>query len=370
MDIMLHDDITVKDLVDGYVNNDEEGVTGFHGKLNIRPKYQREFIYDAGPRQAVIDTIFKGFPLNVMYWVDDGDGTYELLDGQQRTMSICEYVKGNFSIDSRTFFNLTEAEKEKVLGYKLMIYICKGTDRERLDWFRIINIAGKPLTPQELRNATYTGPWLSDAKKHFSKTGCAAYTIASDYVSGAAIRQEYLETAIRWAAAKDDGCMAADDPVSEYMSKHQSDPNANELWLYFKGVIDWVRAVFPTYRHEMKGIEWGYLYNAHGAETLDSAALEAEAQRLMEDDDVTSKKGIYEYLLDHQEKHLSLRAFSPAMKRTAYERQRGICPACGKHFAIEEMEGDHITPWSRGGKTEEGNCQMLCKDCNRRKSDI
>ena len=190
-------EFTIKDIVNGYENSDEEGVVAFSGRLDIRPKYQREFVYKEAQRNAVIDTIRKGFPLNVMYWVKNDDN-YEVLDGQQRTISFCEYVVGNFSVDEMYFHNLTNDKQEQILDYKLFIYICDGTDSEKLEWFKTINIAGEKLSNQELRNAVYTGPWLSSAKQKFSKTGCVAYKIGEKYMSGSPIRQEYLETAISW----------------------------------------------------------------------------------------------------------------------------------------------------------------------------
>ncbi len=363
MQIKLHE-ITIKDLFNGYRNNDEEGVFGYGGKLNIRPPYQREFIYKEQQRDEVIKTVQKNFPLNIMYWCENDDGTFELLDGQQRTLSICEYCAGNFSLDSKYFHSLTQDKQNEILQYKLMVYICKGEQSEKLDWFKTINIAGEELTDQELRNAIYTGPWLSDAKKLFSKTGCLAYKIGSNYLSGVAIRQDYLETALRWLCNQ-----KGYDTIEDYMSKNQFAPNANELRLYFQNVISWVETVFPKYRKEMKGIEWGILYNQYKDTPQDSKKLEKEISTLMQDDDVTNKKGIYAYLLTHDEKHLNIRAFSPSMKRQAYERQKGICAKCHKHFELEEMEADHITPWCEGGKTNAENCQMLCKHDNRTKSD-
>ena len=360
MEIKLKE-ITVRDVVKDYINNDEEGVIGYGGKLNIRPKYQREFVYKDKQRDAVIDTVRKDFPLNVMYWVDNGDGTYEVLDGQQRTISICEYIIGSFSINYQYFHNLEADEQEQIMNYKLMIYFCKGTDKEKLEWFKTINIAGEKLADQELRNAIYTGEWLTDAKRHFSKNGCPAYGLAGDYLNGSAIRQDYLETALKWIT---------NGEIEEYMSEHQHDSNANELWLYFTSVINWVKTIFPTYRREMRGIEWGFHYNEFKDHSYDTARLEERIKELMMDEDVTSKKGIYEYLLDGKEKHLSIREFTPNQKREAYERQNGICPNCNEHFEIGEMEGDHITPWHDGGKTTPDNCQMLCKECNRRKSGI
>ena len=352
-------EISIREVSQNYVDNAEDGVVGYNGKLNIRPKYQREFVYDEKQRNAVIDTIRKGFPLNVMYWVKNEDGTYEVLDGQQRTISFCQYINGDFSIDNRAFHNLTKTERDLILDYKLMIYFCEGNDKEKLDWFKIINIAGEKLTDQELRNAVYTGPWLTNAKLHFSKTSCAAYLLAKDYVNGSPIRQEYLETALSWIN---------NGNVEEYMSIHQHDPNANELWTYFRNVIEWVKLTFTNYRKEMKGINWGVLYNQFKTNTYDTEKLEQEIQTLMIDDDVTNKKGIYFYVLTRNEKYLNIRAFTESQKRSAYEKQNGICKNCGKYFDIKEMEADHITPWHAGGKTSVDNCQMLCKDCNRRKS--
>ncbi len=353
-------EITIREVSKDYSNNNEEGVIGYGGKLNIRPKYQREFVYKDKQRDAVIETVKKQFPLNVMYWVKNEDGTYEVLDGQQRTISICEYVSRTFSLDSMYFHNLTDVEQNQILDYKLMIYFCEGNDKEKLDWFKTINIAGAPLTSQELRNAIYTGTWLTDAKKHFSKTGCPAYQIGNHYLNGSPIRQEYLETAIYWLS---------ENNIEDYMAKNQHNPNSNELWLYFNSVINWIKVVFPNYRKEIKGVDIGFLYNKFKSVQYDSKELEVEITKLMQDEDVTKKSGIYEYVLTRKEKYLSLRAFTDKQKREAYERQKGICVKCEKTFEINEMEADHITPWHQGGKTTAENCQMLCKNDNRIKSN-
>ena len=360
MNIKLHE-ITIREVAEKYVDNQEEGVTGYNGLLNIRPKYQREFIYGEKERNAVIDTIIKGFPLNVMYWVKNDDGTFEVLDGQQRTISFCQYVNSYFPIENRAFQNLTNSEKQQILDYKLMIYFCEGNDKEKLDWFKIINIAGKKLTEQELRNAVYTGAWLTNAKSVFSKTNCAAYLLSKDYVNGSPIRQEILETALDWISKGE---------IEKYMSVHQHDPNANELWIYFRNIIEWVELTFTTYRKEMKGIYWGGLYDKFKDNMFDTAKLEQEIQSLLIDDDVTNKKGVYHYVLIRDEKYLNIRAFAESQKRAAYEKQNGICVKCKNYFEYGKMQGDHITPWSKGGKTNSENCQMLCQDCNRRKSDI
>ena len=357
-------EITVRDLTDGYADNDEDGVLGYSGKLDIRPPFQREFIYKDKQRDAVIDTVTKEFPLNVMYWAVRKDGNYEVIDGQQRTISICQYVNGDFSIDGMYFSNLQDDQRQQILDYVCMIYFCSGTDSEKLDWFRTINIAGEEHTDQELRNAVYAGPWTADAKRYFSKTGCAAYGLAGDYLKGVAIRQDYLETAIDWHAQA--GGLRS--MIEKYMGQHQHDDNATPLWQYFQRVIAWVKATFPKYRKEMKGVQWGPLYSQFKDQTLDTDKLEKLVAKLMMDEDVQRKPGIYSYVLDGDEKHLNIRAFLPNMKREAYERQKGVCVKCNKHFEFDQMEGDHIKPWHEGGKTIAENCQMLCKDDNRRKS--
>ena len=354
-------EITIREVSNGYVNDNEEGVVGYGGKLNIRPKYQREFVYKDKQRDAVIETVKKNFPLNVMYWVRNEDGTYEVLDGQQRTISICEYVAGSFSLNSMYVHNLTDVEKDQILDYKLMVYFCEGNDKEKLDWFKTINIAGEKLTNQELRNAIYTGTWLTDAKRYFSKSNCPAYNMGSDYLTGSPIRQDYLETAICWKS---------NDTIEQYMAENQHKPNAGELWLYFNALINWIKVVFPKYRKEMKGVDFGVLYNELKDTEFDAKKLETEITRLMQDEDVTKKSGIYGYVLTRKEKYLSIRAFTDKQKREAYERQEGVCVKCNVKFEMNEMEADHITPWHEGGKTTSENCQMLCKHDNRIKSGI
>ncbi len=359
MEIKLHK-ITVRDLTAGYADNAEQGVKAYGGKLDVRPPYQREFVYGDKQRAAVIDTLTQGFPLNVMYWATRDDGTFEIIDGQQRTISICQYVNGDFAYLFKYFHNLQEDEKEQILNYELQVYICSGTDSEKLKWFETINIAGEKLTEQELRNAVYAGSWVSDAKRYFSKSNCAAYGLASKYVNGSPIRQDYLETAIRWISKGN---------IEVYMGNHQHDPNAVALWNHFSSVINWVKALFPKYRKEMKGVDWGTLYEKFKEQSLDATALEEKVTKLMMDSDVQKKSGIYAYVLDGDEHHLGIRAFDDNTKREVYERQQGICKICGKHFDIEQMEADHITPWKEGGRTIAENCQMLCRECNRRKSD-
>jgi len=354
--------IPIREVIKGCKDSHEEGVLAYGGKLDIRPKYQREFVYKPEQRNAVIETIKKGFPLNVMYWMIREDGGYEVLDGQQRTISIGQYVNGDFSLNDRFFHNLTKEEQDKILNYKLFVYFCEGTDKERIDWFTVINTYGEKVNDQEIRNAVYTGSWLSDAKLKFSKSNCVAYLFANDggqLVSGSPIRQDYLETALSWIN---------NGNIADYMAKHQHDKNADELWNYFQNVIAWTREVFPNYRREMNSVRWGELYNKFKKEKFDSQKLEKEIVKLMQDEDVTKKSGIYPYILTRNEKFLNIRAFTDKQKRESYEKQKGKCAKCKKHFEIEEMEADHIKPWSKEGKTISKNCQMLCLDCNRTKS--
>ena len=355
-------EISISELVSEYADNQENVVVAYGGKLDVRPPYQREFVYGDKERMAVIDTVMQGFPLNVMYWAVRDDGTYEIIDGQQRTISICQYVKGDFAYMFRYFHNLTQDEQQKILDYKLMVYFCEGTDSEKLKWFETINIAGKELTKQELRNAVYSGSWVSDAKRYFSKNGCVAYQIGGKYLNGSAIRQEYLETAIAWLSKGN---------IEVYMSKHQHDKNALALWQYFQSVITWLEGTFvhtPERQRIMKGVDWGELYDVYHTQVIDTTAIEDEIRRLILDDDVTNKKGIFAYVLTRKEKHLNIRAFSEAQKLAAYERQQGVCAECRGHFELSQMEADHITPWHAGGRTIADNCQMLCRECNRRKS--
>lgn len=356
--------VTIRELVKNYANNDEEGVVGYNGLLNIRPKYQREYVYNEKQRDAVLGTVQRNLPLNVMYWVKNDDGTYEVLDGQQRTISICDYINGSFSIDFRYFHNLNTDEQNQILDYGLMVYEIEGTDTQKLEWFKIVNIAGVKLTDQELRNAVYTGEWLTDAKRYFSKTGGAAYNRGGkEYLRGTPNRQDYLETVLKWKASNEGLA------IEDIMARHQHDKDATPLWTYYLEVISWVERTFTNYRSEMKGLDWGHLYKEYQGTKLHTGDLEERIKTLMIDDDVTKKAGIYEYVLSGNEKHLSIRAFTPAMKRGAYEAQGGLCNMCGEPFELKEMHGDHKTPWSKGGKTVVENCQMLCRDCNLSKSD-
>ena len=362
--------LKVRDFIHGYKNDAEEGVwteldfgEGLRRKLNIRPAYQREFVYSDRQRNAVIQTISKNLPLGVVYIAKNADGSFEVIDGQQRLISICSYLNGEYScpgiadfLNEKAFNLATMSETE--IGKKLLDYdhiffeIIEGSYDEKLDWFRTINIAGEVLTDQELLNANYCGPWLEDAKKKFSKTGCVAYKIGDKYLSGTPIRQDFLETALRW---KSQG------KIQAYMEAHQSDPNASELWEYYKKVIEWIPSVFSTYRKEMKGLEWGKFYDAYHTNEYDPDAIEVLVSSLMADEDVTKKKGIYEYVFSGDSTKLSIRAFSEKDKRVMYEKQHGKCPIDGKNYEISEMDAHHIKAWQDGGKTELGNCVMLAK---------
>lgn len=365
MNILLHE-ITVRDLTDGYTDSQENGVTGYSGRLNIRPAFQREFIYNDKQQREVINSIIHGYPLNVMYWVRTGTDSYEMLDGQQRTLSICRYVNGDYFLNDKNFSSQPADIQQRILDYKLMIYICEGESSEIVEWFNVINIAGERLTKQEIRNAALPGRWLSDAKRRFSRRGCEAQKIAGDYMAGSPIRQEFLEAAIRWKA-EHDGIPYEDDIVRAYMSLHRNDENCNDMWLYFQAVMNWVKLLFPEPAKAMKTIDWGKYYNRFHGEHYDTGRIQERIRELLDDEEVSSEKGIYEYLIDGEEKHLSLRKFSDKVKRAVYVRQEHKCAKCGKEFAIEDMEADHIVAWSQGGRTVEENCQLLCRKCNREK---
>jgi len=351
--------ITIDELVKGYEDNQDGGVVGYGGELDIRPPFQREFIYEDDERAAVIDTVRKGFPLNVMYWAVRDQGGFEIIDGQQRTISICQYIEEDFSVKGMFFNNLQKDEQEQILNYELMVYFCSGTPSEKLAWFKTINIAGKTLSDQEMRNAVYAGSWVTDAKRYFSKKGGPADDMGGRYLTGAANRQEYLETAIKWFSG------ASSEPaIREYMGKHQHKPDAEELWLYFRAVIDWTETLFPTYRKQMKGLEWGGFYNKYKDKNFDPAELEMEVSRLMKDPDVTSRRGIYSYIFTGDESHLNIRFFDDDQKSEVYEIQNGICPHCNERFELKEMEAHHIKPWRKGGATITENCKMLCRPCH------
>lgn len=370
LDVKLHQ-IKVGDLAAWYEDKEELGVRAYGGKLDVRPAYQREFVYKETQRDAVVETVRNGLPLNVMYWAvrdDNKEVPYEVLDGQQRTISICQYINGDFSFEGRYFHNLTKDEQEQILGYPLMIYFCSGTDSEKLAWFKTVNIAGEKLFDQELRNAVYSGSFVSDAKRYFSKNGCAAFQIGKALVSGSPIRQDYLETAIKWKCIAE-GKKDDDAAICNYMGVHQHDFNAVPLWTHFQAVVNWAESYFKMKGREkmVKGIEWGKLWHDYHDKPLDRDKMEKEIRSLIIDGEVLKKNGIIPYVLTRDERLLGLRAFPDDIKMAVYEKQNHRCNICGKEFDYSEMEGDHIKPWHDGGKTVEDNCQMLCRDCNRKK---
>ena len=364
-------EITVGEITHGYINNAEQGVRGYNGLLDIRPPYQREFIYNEKEQQAVIDTVLKDYPLNVMYWVkrsEDAECPYEVMDGQQRTLSLCEYVAGEFSYKLKAFFNQPADIQQKILNYKLKIYVCEGEASEKLEWFKTINIAGKALNEQEINNAIYAGPFLSDAKQHFSKSNCGAYRLGKDLINGTLNRQDFLKQALKWMAEHEER-EGKKQSIVGYMSEHQHDPNADMLWEYFKHVLNWAIDTFnpKKFKNIMKGVDWALLYDKYNGETFDREKLTQEISKLMRDDEIVKKQGIIPYILTGDERYLDMRTFSESIKLTVWERQKHRCSHCGKEFDFNQMEGDHIIPWREGGRTIEENCQMLCRECNRRK---
>ena len=368
---------SVAEIAAGFAEDLEgKSVVGYGGKLNIRPPYQREFVYKQRQQEAVVATVHNDYPLNAMYWAECDDGTYEVLDGQQRTISICRFVADVFSCtglfgraEAFNFTSLEKHEQEQILAYKITVYICSGSDREKLNWFETVNIAGEKLFPQELRNAVYHGPWVSSARKYFSKPGGRASAVGGKYMKGKPIRQDYLQHAIKWIG------YAKDQSIVKHMSTMRQQPNAEELRKHFEAVIAWVRATFPEYRKVMKLPDWGLLYHKHGkCANLDKVKLETRISKLMRDEEVTNQPGIYDFVLSGDESALNIREFEPEQKEKAYKRQKGLCngkncPDGKKKFALEAMQADHIKPWSKGGKTNDDNLQMLCRKCNARKGN-
>lgn len=363
--------VTVGEITKGYINNEEQGVRGYDGLLDIRPPYQREFIYNEQEQCAVIGTVLHERPLNIMYWVkrsDDAECPYEVMDGQQRTLSLCEYVTGKFAYEFMNFFNLPADKQKKILNYELTVYVCEGEESEKLEWFKTINIAGKPLNEQEIRNAVYAGPFVSDAKKHFSKNNCGAYRLGKDLVNGSPIRQDFFKKALEWMAEHETRSGNPQSAVG-YMSVHQHDLNAMPIWTYFQTVLHWAMDTFKMKRFKkiMKGLDWAKFYDEYHEKVLDIKAMEKQISELMGDDEIQKPQGIIPYVLTGDEHYLDLRTFSDKIKLAVWEKQNHKCALCGKEFDYVLMEGDHITPWRDGGRTVIENCQMLCRDCNRRK---
>lgn len=382
--------ITIAELANGYTNDTDEdierGVYAYGGKLCVRPAFQRSFVYDKKQENAVIDTALKGFPLNIMYWVDNGDGTYDCLDGQQRTISLCNFVDGISSFKAKWFndekntnlINIKRINPEMYnafMNYSLEVYICKGTKAEQLEWFKTINIAGEKLYPQELRNASFASPWLNDAKRYFSRANpsssakCPAEKIGDKYTNKNANRQEILEQVISWRIDSKE-----EEDICNYMEEHCNDEKASDLWDYFNNVISWVEEIFPFGENVDKGfktVQWGYLYNKYSDEEFDPDGMvekfnELIGARANKELDISVAK-ICEYCITRDETLLKQRAFNDYQRMKMYNDQNGICPDCGKHFAKDKMHAHHIIPWYNGGRTELDNGVMLCEECHRQR---
>ncbi len=388
MKTTLQKDLTVADICDGFVYNHLEGrgLFGLGGRLTIQPEYQRNYIYadDGGKKeQAVIESLLKGYPLGLIYFNKVADDKFEVLDGQQRITSIGRFVTDKFPImdgGNPKYFkeSLPADQKAKILGSKLLIYECEGTETEIKEWFETINIAGVPLKPQELLNAIYSGPFVTLAKAEFSNSQNANIQKWSAYIKGSANRQEFLERALDWVSKGD---------IGGYMSAHRNDTNINGLKTYFNSVIDWVSTVFEDVYPEMRGLEWGRLYEEYHGKSYDPKKLSAAVKKLMADDFVNNRKGIFEYLLGGSKdtKLLDVRVFDKKIKRAAYEKQtqavegkgRSNCPLCAvgenanksRIYKFEEMDADHVSAWSKGGGSSADNCQMLCTTHNRVKGN-
>jgi 5-methylcytosine-specific restriction endonuclease McrA len=384
----LKTSITIQKICDGFVYNELEGkgLFGLSGTLTIQPEYQRNYIYaaDGGKREsAVIESVLRGYPLGLIYFHKIADEQLEVLDGQQRITSIGRFVTDKFAIkDShgleQYFSGMAKDKQALILRTKLLIYECEGTESEIKDWFKTINIAGVPLTPQELLNAVYSGPFVTLAKETFSNSQNANIQKWSSYIRGSANRQEFLECALDWVSK---------GQIGDYMSRHRQDKNIDELKRYFNSVIDWVSTVFTDVESEMRGIEWGRLYESHHKNPYSPVKVSVELNKLYGDSYVKNRKGIFEFILGGSIdfKLLDIRIFDEVTKKTVYKTQtdkartksKSNCPHCAighdanktKIWKFDEMDADHVTPWSLGGSTSPDNCQMLCKTHNRSKGN-
>ena len=389
--------ITIRDLVNGYCDNGQGGVVGLGGKLNIRPAYQRAFVYEPAERDRVMKSVYNGLPLNSMYWAQNPDGTFEVIDGQQRIISICQYLTNDDGTENHNpipinfndrftqrFEDLSDDKRNEILDYRLQVYVCTGTDDEKLDWFHTINIAGKQMSDQELLNANYTGPWLSSAKQFFSKKVNNPAINSAFYDNNErntllaqngtdANRQKLLETVLRWitnsVSADYDEKKHCWPAVADYMAIHRKCDDAGDLWKYYEEVIRWVKNTFPKYRKDMKGLEWGLLYNKYGEQAYDANALEVELARLYEiydnDPDGLKKSGFFEYVLSGNRSLIWHRGFSPKQQHQVYQNQGKKCGGrCGRALPLEEMEAHHKIAFADGGETTIENCVMLCHDCH------
>ena len=379
---------SVSQITEGFVYNELEGkgLFGLAGQLTIQPEYQRNYIYADGKRDvAVIESLLKGYPLGLIYFNKVDDGKFEVLDGQQRITSFGRFVTGKFAVKDENgmeqyFSGLAEDQQQKILNSELLVYVCEGTESEIKEWFKTINIAGVPLNSQELLNAVYSGKFVTLGKEEFSNSQNSNVQKWSAYISGAVNRQDYWECALEWVSG-------GKDNIGAYMSKHRRADNINEVKTYFNTVIDWVDSVFLDVENEMRGLDWGRLYEEHHKTSYDAKKLSQQIQDLYGDPYVKNRKGIWEFVLGGgiDTKLLEVRVFDEATKKAAYSRQtkaaelEGIsnCPLCAlgndsnkvKIWKPADMDADHVTAWSKGGKTSAENCQMLCKTHNRAKGN-
>jgi len=388
METILKSDITVKQICNGFVYNELEGkgLFGLSGRLTIQPEYQRNYIYalDGGKREsAVIESILKGYPIGLIYFNKVSEDKFEVLDGQQRITSLGRFITDKFAIKDENgmeqyFSGMAEDKKNKVLETMLLIYECEGSESQIKEWFKTINIAGVPLNNQELLNAVYSGPFVTLAKTEFSNSQNANIQKWSAYVSGSANRQEFLECALNWVSKSN---------ISDYMSLHRNDNNIDELKQYFNNVIEWVSKTFTDVENEMRGLEWGRLYEKYHNTTYNPIQVSDEVRKLYSDPYVKNRKGVFEYILGGSvdSKLLDIRIFDDATKKSTFELQtakakeksESNCPLCaighdankGKIWTLSDMDADHVEAWSKGGKTSANNCQMLCKSHNRAKGN-
>lgn len=388
MKTTLRTEITVKDICDGFVYNELEGkgLFGLAGKLTIQPEYQRNYIYasDGGKKEiAVIESILKGYPIGLIYFNKISDDNFEVLDGQQRITSFGRFVTNKFVIkdengNEQLFGGFAADKKNKILETKLLIYECEGTESEIKEWFKTINIAGVPLNNQELLNAVYSGQFVTLAKEEFSNSQNSNIQKWSAYIKGSANRQDFLERAFDWVSKGN---------IGEYMSRHRHDTNINELKTYFNCVIDWVSTVFTNVETEMKGLEWGRLYEEYHKKSYNPQKVSEQVKQLYADPYIKNRKGVFEYILGGSidTKLLEVRVFDEATKKSVYTKQtseaeikgNSNCPLCAighdsnktKIWKIAEMDADHVTAWSKGGATDIKNCEMLCKTHNRAKGN-